>query len=38
LQTIQDAWSMFGKVQTQSRVEVVLMRDNQPLTLNYEIK
>ncbi len=38
LQTIQDAWAMFGKVQNQSKVEVVLLRDNRPLTLNYEIK
>ena len=38
LQTMQDAWSMFAKVQTQSRVEVVLLRDNEPLTIKYEIK
>jgi len=38
LQTVQDAWSMFGKVQNQSRVEVVLMRNNQPVTIKYEIK
>jgi type II secretion system protein C len=38
LQTIQDAWSMFAKVQTQSRVEVVLMRNNEPVTIKYEIK
>ncbi|HOU36315.1 MAG TPA: PDZ domain-containing protein [Candidatus Omnitrophota bacterium] len=38
LQTIQDAWAMFARVQTQSRVEVVLLRDNQPLTIKYEIK
>ncbi|MDD4940355.1 MAG: hypothetical protein PHS64_06660 [Candidatus Omnitrophica bacterium] len=38
LQTIQDAWSMFSKVQNQSRVEVVLVRDNEPLTIKYEIK
>jgi len=38
LQSIQDAWSMFGKVQTQSRVEVVLMRNNAPVTIKYEIK
>ncbi|MFA5101115.1 MAG: hypothetical protein WC547_09560, partial [Candidatus Omnitrophota bacterium] len=38
LQTVQDAWSMFGKVQNQDRVEVVLMRNNQPVTIKYEIK
>jgi len=38
LQTIQDAWSMFSKVQNQSRIEVVLVRDNEPLTIKYEIK
>jgi type II secretion system protein C len=38
LQTVQDAWSMFGKVQNQSRVEVVLMRNNEPVTIKYEIK
>lgn len=38
LQTVQDAWAMFARVQTQSRVEVVLLRDNQPLTIKYEIK
>jgi type II secretory pathway component PulC len=38
LETVQDAWSMFGKVQRQSRVEVVLMRDNEPVTIKYEIK
>jgi type II secretion system protein C len=38
LQTVQDAWSMFGKVQTQSRVEVVLMRNNEPVTIKYELK
>jgi type II secretion system protein C len=38
LQTVQDAWSMFAKVQTQSRVEVVLMRNNEPVTIKYELK
>jgi type II secretion system protein C len=38
LQTMQDAWSMFGKVQNQPRVEVVLMRNNEPVTIKYEIK
>jgi type II secretion system protein C len=38
LQTVQDAWSMFGKVQNQSRVEVVLIRNNEPVTIQYEIK
>jgi type II secretion system protein C len=38
LQTLQDAWTMFAKVQSQSRVEVVLMRNNEPVTINYEIK
>lgn len=38
LQSLQDAWSMFGTVQNQDRVEVVLLRNNQPVTLNYQIK
>jgi len=32
LQSMQDAWAMFAKVQTQSHVEVVLLRNNEPLT------
>jgi len=38
LTSMQDALEMFNKVQNQSRLEVVLMRDNKPVTLNYEIK
>jgi type II secretion system protein C len=38
LQTVQDAWKMFAKVQTQNRVEVVLLRNNEPVTIKYEIK
>ena len=38
LQSLQDAWSMFGAVQNQNRIEVLLLRNNQPVTLNYEIK
>ncbi|HRZ14837.1 MAG TPA: PDZ domain-containing protein [Candidatus Omnitrophota bacterium] len=38
LSSLQEAWSMFNKVQDQNHVEIVLLRDNQPVTLNYEIE
>lgn len=38
LQSMQDAWQMFNRVQSQSRIEVVLLRNEQPMTLRYEIK
>ncbi|MCX5707738.1 MAG: PDZ domain-containing protein [Candidatus Omnitrophica bacterium] len=38
LQSMQDALSMFNRIQSQSRVEVVLLRNDQPVTLKYEIK
>ncbi len=37
LQSMQDALAMFNRIQSQSRVEVVLLRDEQPVTLRYEI-
>ena len=38
MQSIQDALAMFNRIQSQSRIEVVLLRDDQPVTLRYEIK
>jgi general secretion pathway protein C len=38
LQSMQDALAMFNRIQSQSRVEVVLLRNDQPVTLKYEIK
>jgi len=38
LQSMQDALRMFNKVQNQSRIEVTLLRGDQPITLKYEIK
>ena len=38
LQSMQDALVMFEKVQNDSRIEVVLLRQEKPITLNYEIK
>jgi general secretion pathway protein C len=38
LQSMQDAWQMFNRVQSQSRIEVVLLRHEQPMTLRYEIR
>ena len=37
LQSMQDALAMFNRIQGQSRVEVVLLRNDQPVTLKYEI-
>jgi len=38
LQSMQDALRMFNRVQNQSRIEVTLLRGDQPITLKYEIK
>jgi len=38
MQSMQDALAMFNRIQSQSRVEVVLLRNDQPVTLRYEIK
>ena len=38
LQSMQDALAMFNRIQNQSRIEVVLMRNDQPVTLKYEIR
>ena len=37
MQSMQDALQMFNNVQNQSRIEVVLLRDDKPVTLHYEI-
>jgi general secretion pathway protein C len=37
LQSMQDALTMFNRIQNQPRIEVVLLRDRQPVTLKYEI-
>ncbi len=37
LQSMQAALSMFNRIQNQSRVEVVLLRNDQQVTLKYEI-
>ena len=37
LQSMQDALAMFNRIQSQSRIEVVLLRNDQPITLKYEI-
>ena len=37
LQSMQDALAMFNRIQNQSRVEVVLLRNDQPITLRYEL-
>jgi type II secretion system protein C len=38
LQSMQDAWQVFNTVKQQSRFGVVLLRNDKPLTLKYEIK
>lgn len=38
LQSVQDAWQMLNAIQNQANFEVVLLRDNKPLTIKYEIK
>lgn len=38
LQSMPDALAMFNRIQSQSRIEVVLLRNDQPITLKYEIK
>lgn len=38
LGSLQDAWSMFNRVQDESRVEIVLLRDDKPVTLTYQIE
>jgi type II secretion system protein C len=37
LQSMGDALAMFNRIQSQSRVEVVLLRNDQPVTLKYEL-
>ncbi len=37
LQSMQDALAMFNRIQNQSRIEMVLLRNDQPITLKYEI-
>jgi general secretion pathway protein C len=37
MQSMQDALQMFNKIQNQSRIEIVLLRDDKPVTLHYEI-
>jgi len=37
LQSMQDALAMFNRIQSQSRIEMVLLRNDQPITLKYEI-
>ncbi len=37
LQSMQDALVMFNRILNQSRIEVVLLRNDQPVTLKYEI-
>jgi type II secretory pathway component PulC len=38
LQSMQSALSVFNRIQNQSRIEVVLLRNDQPVTLRYEIQ
>lgn len=38
LQSVQDAWKILGRMHGESRLEVVLLRNNQPISLHYEIK
>lgn len=38
LQSMQEAFGMFNRIQNQSRIEVVLLRDETPVTLRYEIR
>jgi len=37
MQSMQDALQMFNRIQNQSRIEVVLLREDKPVTLHYEI-
>lgn len=38
LASMQDAWQMFNTIQNQDSFEVVLLRNDQPITLKYEIR
>lgn len=38
LQSTQDAWDMFNTVKKQSRFEIVLLRNDKPVTLKYQLK
>jgi general secretion pathway protein C len=38
LQSMQDALQMFNRIQSQPRIEVVLLRGDKPITLRYEIR